>query len=85
MRRWIVGIGAALAVAAVAAVYWLFYDNRMPGSGDFPLDLAAIRAEAGHFPGPGPTRIETEMVSHVGVRRSPWSPAPAGARSTWRG
>ena len=67
MRRWIIRIAALLTVLAVVAVYWLFYDNRLPRSGSFPIDLAAIRAEAARLPGPGPVRIETEMVSHVAV------------------
>ncbi|MBA2919389.1 MULTISPECIES: MBL fold metallo-hydrolase [Sphingomonas] len=67
MRRWIIGTAGVLAMIAVVAVYWLFYDNRLPTSGSFPIDLAAIRAEAARMPGGGPVRIETETLSHVRV------------------
>ena len=67
MRRWIIGTAGVLAMIAVVAIYWLFYDNRLPTSGSFPIDLAAIRAEAARMPGGGPVRIETETLSHVRV------------------
>ena len=61
-----IGIVAALVVVALAAVvYWLFYDNRMPNTGRFPLDLAEIRKVAGAEP--GPRRIEVEELSHTFV------------------
>lgn len=79
MRRWILVGLAAMAFLTSAAVYWLFYDNRMPHSGAFPLDLAAIRREASHIPGPGPIRIETEALA---LRSAPEIAMVAG--SSWR-
>lgn len=67
-RRLGVGLGM-IALAMIAAVYWLFYDNRLPGDGSFALDLPAIRAEAARLPGPGPRRLEVEELSHTFVPR----------------
>jgi len=69
-RHWgriAIGIVAVAVLVFAAAAYWLFYDNRLPRDGRFPLDLAAIRAEAARLPGPGPQRIEVEIVSHTPV------------------
>ena len=66
MRHWVRGgaIVVSLAIVGLAvAVYWLFYDNRLPTDGQFPLDLAALRAAAGPV-GTGPKRIEIEQLSH---------------------
>lgn len=63
MKRWIVRILITLLLATAGATYWLFYDNRMPTEGSFPLDIAAIRAEAARIPGPKPNAIEVEFVS----------------------
>ena len=62
MKRVVPGILLALVLGLAAAMYWLFYDNRPPASGSFPLDLAALRAEAAKLPGQGPVRIEAEHV-----------------------
>lgn len=51
------------AIVLAAALYWLFYDNRLPTNGRFPLDLAALRRAAGPVGG-GPARIEIEQLSH---------------------
>lgn len=51
------------------AVWWLFYDARPPDSGDFPLDIAALRAESGRLGGAGPSRIEVETVYRSQVPR----------------
>ena len=67
MRRWLACGSALVALAFAAVVYWLFYDNRLPVGGTFPLDLVAIRAAAGRLPGPGPDRIEVEEPSHTFV------------------
>ncbi|WP_425229646.1 MBL fold metallo-hydrolase [Sphingomonas sp.] len=72
MARWLRRLGCAGGVIVLllgAAVWWLFYDNRMPRSGRFDLDLAAIRAEAARLPGPGPARIEVELLSHTNAPR----------------
>jgi glyoxylase-like metal-dependent hydrolase (beta-lactamase superfamily II) len=70
---------AILMFMAVAAIYWLFYDNRMPSSGSFPLDLAAIRAEGARFAGEKARVIEVETLSHT------WLPAITMAAGTsWR-
>ena len=65
--RWAIGGIAVLALGAVMATYWLFYDNRLPQDGTFPLDLPAIRAMATRLPGSGPTKIEIEELSHTFV------------------
>ena len=49
-----------------AAYYWLLIDNRMP-TGRFELDIAAVRQAAAEVPGPAPTAIEVETVSHTSV------------------
>ena len=69
-RRWAKRVGIALAAAALplaGTTYWLFYDNRMPSDGAFPLDLPALRREAARVPGPLPVRVEAEVVSHTSV------------------
>ncbi len=66
--RGLAALGILLVLLAATAVYWLFYDNRM-ASGRFPLDLAAIRAEADTIPGAVPDRIEVEVVSLQQVPR----------------
>ncbi len=67
--RGLAWLAILLALAAVGAVYWLFYDNRLPQDGDFPLDIAAIRAEADRMPGAVPERIEVEVLSFQQVPR----------------
>ena len=66
MRRWVRGGSIALFIVAMGlavAIYWLFYDNRLPANGRFPLDLTALRAAAGPVAS-GPQRIEIEQLSH---------------------
>jgi glyoxylase-like metal-dependent hydrolase (beta-lactamase superfamily II) len=53
---------AVFALLAAAAVYWLFYDNRLPANPAYRLDIAAIRAEAARLPGPGPAAIAVEKI-----------------------
>ena len=53
---------AVFALLAAVAVYWLFYDNRLPADPAYRLDMAAIRAEAARLPGPGPARIEVAQI-----------------------
>lgn len=65
--QWIAIVFGIVALIGIAAVYWLFYDHRMPASGRYPLDMAAIRAEAARLPGADPIRIEAEIVSHTPV------------------
>jgi glyoxylase-like metal-dependent hydrolase (beta-lactamase superfamily II) len=60
----LIGAGVLLTLAA-GAVYWLFYDNRMPAEGSYPLNIAEIRAEAARVPGPRAQRIEAETLSHT--------------------
>ncbi len=67
MRRWISRLGklfAVLALLAACAIYWLFYDNRMPSSGKYAIDMATIRAEASRIAGDKASRIEIETLSH---------------------
>jgi|GEM_PF-6371725 len=47
------------------AYYWLFFDNRMPTSGSYALDIKAIRAEAARIPGDKANVIEVETLSHT--------------------
>jgi glyoxylase-like metal-dependent hydrolase (beta-lactamase superfamily II) len=66
-RKWPARLARALLAITLilaAAVYWLFYDNRLPQTGSFPLDIAAIRAEAARIPGDGARLIQVETVSH---------------------
>ena len=66
-RKWPARLAKALLAIALilaAAVYWLFYDNRLPQTGSFPLDIAAIRAEAARIPGDKARLIQVETVSH---------------------
>lgn len=57
---------AAIFLATLGgACYWLFYDNRMPTSGNYPLDITAIRTEAARIPGAKANAIEVETLSHT--------------------
>ena len=49
-RHWggiAIGVMAAAVLVFAATAYWLFYDNRLPSDGRFPLDLAAIPTMGG--------------------------------------
>lgn len=62
----LIAILVALAISAFGAyVYWMFYDNRLPESGEFVLDIDAIRAKATGIEGPLATHIEVETLSHT--------------------
>ena len=67
MTKRTLAIRALIVVAAIlaAAVYWLFYDNRMPQTGRFALDINEIRREAATVPGARATAIEMETLSHT--------------------
>lgn len=67
MKRLFLRLLLLVAVAAAGTVYWLFYDNRPPSDGTFPLDIAALRQEAASIPGPGPERIEVETIYRSSV------------------
>ncbi len=67
MKAWLVRSILLLAVVLAAATYWLFYDNRSPREGAFPLDIAALRREATTIPGAGPERIEVETLYRSSV------------------
>lgn len=69
MKRILLGGIFVLALGLVVATYWLFYDNRAPADGTFPLDIAALREEASRMPGAGPSRIEVETLYWVDVPR----------------
>lgn len=63
-------IGTAVVTGlALAAIGWLFYLGDSAPGRPFPLDLAAVRAEATRLPGAGPRVIEVETVSHDAVPR----------------
>lgn len=55
----------AIATAISVYVYWMFYDNRPPSSGEFTLDIDAIRAMSQSIDGPLAQRIEVEILSHT--------------------
>ena len=74
--RGLAALGILMPLLATAAVYWLFYDNRLPAGSHFPLDLAAIRAEADTLPGAVPDRIEVEVLA---FRQAPRIAMQAGA------
>jgi len=66
-RKWPATLAKALLAITLilaATVYWLFYDNRLPQIGSFPLDIATIRAEAARIPGDKARLIQVETVSH---------------------
>ena len=65
MRSILLRIMLALLLLGGGAVYWLFYDNRPPSEGSFPLDIAALRKEAATIPGTMPLAIEVETTSHT--------------------
>jgi glyoxylase-like metal-dependent hydrolase (beta-lactamase superfamily II) len=69
MKRLVLTGLAALVLAVLATIYWLFYDNRPPSDGTFPLAIAALRQEAARFPGEGPSSIEVETLYWVNVPR----------------
>jgi hypothetical protein len=53
------------ALVLAVAYYWLFYDNRMPQAGTFPLNISEIHAEATKIAGPRATSIQIETLSHT--------------------
>ncbi len=65
--RWPYTVIVILLALTGSAYYWLFYDNRMPTSGSYPLDFKAIRAEATRIPGPRASEIEVATLSHTRV------------------
>ena len=69
MKRIILGSVLILSLGVAPAMYWLFYDNRPPATGNFPLDIAALRTEASRLPGAGPIRIEVESLYRSQVPR----------------
>jgi glyoxylase-like metal-dependent hydrolase (beta-lactamase superfamily II) len=69
MKRILLGGLLLLALLLGAAFYWLFYDNRPPSDGSFPLDIVALREEAARLPGAGPSEIEVETLYWVDVPR----------------
>jgi glyoxylase-like metal-dependent hydrolase (beta-lactamase superfamily II) len=66
-RQLLLWIPTVIVMVAGAAIYWLFYDNRMPSDGSYPIDIAAIRAEADRIQGDKPIAIQVETVSHTKV------------------
>lgn len=55
-----------LLIAAFGAyVYWMFYDNRMPSTGVFVLNIEDIRTASTRIDGQLPTHIEVETLSHT--------------------
>lgn len=90
--RGLAALGILMLLVMAVAFYWLFYDNRPPASSRFPLDLAAVRAEAGTVPGAVPDRIEVEVLAFRQVPRiamqagADWAPVDliyASYRLVW--
>jgi glyoxylase-like metal-dependent hydrolase (beta-lactamase superfamily II) len=69
MKRWLIGGLLFVLLGLAGAFYWLFYDNRPPSDGTFPLDIAALRKEAARLPGAAPNGIEVETLYWVTVPR----------------
>lgn len=69
MKRWLIGGVLTVLLGLAGAFYWLFYDNRPPADGTFPLDIAALRKEARRLPGAAPNGIEVETLYWVTVPR----------------
>ncbi|WP_435417364.1 MBL fold metallo-hydrolase [Parerythrobacter aurantius] len=69
MKRLLIGTLLAVLLGLAGAFYWLFYDNRPPAEGTFPLDIAALRKEAARLPGTAPVSIEVETLYWVVVPR----------------
>lgn len=69
MKRLLIGGLLAVLLGLAGTVYWLFYDNRPPADGTFPLDIAALRQEASRLPGAAPDGIEVETLYWVNVPR----------------
>ncbi|MEM9570850.1 MAG: MBL fold metallo-hydrolase [Pseudomonadota bacterium] len=68
IRRILIALTALVVVIVTAIgayVYWMFYDNRMPSSGEFVLDIDAIRLMSQSIDGPLAQRIEVETLSHT--------------------
>ena len=70
---WMPGRKAAIALLLLglllaAAVYWLFYDNRVSGGAINPYDIAEIRTQSRSAQA-GPARIEIETVNSTHVPR----------------
>lgn len=68
IRRILIALAALVVVIVTAIgayVYWMFYDNRMPSSGEFVLDIDAIRLMSQSIDGPLAQRIEVETLSHT--------------------
>lgn len=66
LRGAAITVGVLLMVFA-AAIYWLFYNNGPAPTSAYRLDMTAVRREAASRPGPLPSRIEVEVVSHDAV------------------
>jgi glyoxylase-like metal-dependent hydrolase (beta-lactamase superfamily II) len=69
MKRFVLGSLILVSLGVAAAFYWLFYENRLPTTGNFPLDITALRIEAGRLHGAGPMRIEVESIYRSQVPR----------------
>ena len=80
MKRALLSSLLAFLLSFCVAVYWLFYDNRPPTEGRFPIEINALRQEAATLPGNGPSSIEVETIYWSTVPRialitgTDWSP-----------
>ena len=54
-----------LTIGLSFVCYRLFYDNRMPSQGSYPLNINVIRAEASKPAGTLATSIQVETLSHT--------------------
>jgi glyoxylase-like metal-dependent hydrolase (beta-lactamase superfamily II) len=64
-KRILKSVLPVLALLIAVTYYWLFYDNRMPTTGSFPLNIQEIRSTASKIGGPRATAIQVETLSHT--------------------
>lgn len=65
IAQWLAGILLLAILLFSGAVYWLFYDNRMPQVKEHAFSIQTLREEAAAIDGPRALRIEVETVSHT--------------------
>lgn len=63
--KWLLMILLVAVAIGLGAVYWLFYDSRMPQVSDHPFDMESLRAEAGVISGAKAINIEVETLSYT--------------------
>ncbi len=56
-----------LVVAAIPAYFWLFTESSVPDTGEYRIDLGAIRVLADSLPGEKPTELRVEEIASMTV------------------